>query len=86
MGLTAKCLLWCWTALRESRWSAKVPLNGANDYIVKPSNLDEVCCPCDSPLRSHHAASSRGESLCFRIFNYCQQLSGRVWRADSSLE
>jgi len=54
------------TALGEKSLVSEYLLNGANDYIVKPFNLDEVFARVTVQLRSQHASSAEEESLCFK--------------------
>lgn len=54
------------TALGEKSLVSEYLLNGANDYIVKPFNLDEVFVRVTVQLRSQHASSAEEESLCFK--------------------
>ena len=54
------------TALGEKSLVSEYLLNGANDYIVKPFNLDEVFARVTVQLRSQHTSSAEEESLCFK--------------------
>ena len=54
------------TALGDKHLISQYLLAGANDYIVKPFNLDEVFARVTVQLRSQHAASAEEESLCFK--------------------
>ena len=54
------------TALGEKSLVSEYLLNGANDYIVKPFNLDEVFARVTVQLRSQQASSAEEESLYFK--------------------